>query len=456
MTIRRRLSLVAAAAVAIAVALASVAVYLAVQANLRGEVDSALRERAHQIQVFSQVRSPPRQPPKLPSGRPPQARFGGAAGVVQLITPSGKVRATPPGNQIRIPPSAEARAIARGESDATLLADQTVAGDHLRVLTAPLKGGGAVQVARPLDEVDSVLHKLVLILAAITAGGIGLAAFLGAVVSRASLAPVRRFTAETESVAEGPDLTRRLPVERDDELGRLARSYNSTLAALERSADAQRQMVSDASHELRTPLTTLKTNLELLLRSDGKLSDRDRVELERDMVEQIDDLTLLVNDVVELARRGEPERLLDDVALDEVVGDAIERAERHSPGIRFESELEPWTVRGVPERLGRATYNLLDNAAKWSPPGGVVEIRLSAGVLSVRDHGPGIKPEDLPLIFDRFYRASDARSRPGSGLGLAIVRQTADAHGAVVEAANASGGGAVLKLRFPEQPRVLT
>jgi two-component system sensor histidine kinase MprB len=456
MTIRRRLSLVAAAAVAIAVALASIAVYLAVQANLRGEVDSALRERAQQIQVVSRFRGPLRQPPKLAAGRPPQARFGGAAGVVQLITPSGKVRATPPDNQIRIPPSAAARAVASGESDATLLTDQTVAGDHLRVLTAPLQGGGAVQVARPLDEVDSVLHKLVLILAAITAGGIGLAAFLGAVVSRASLAPVRRFTAETESVSQGPDLTRRLPVERDDELGRLARSYNSTLAALERSADAQRQMVSDASHELRTPLTTLKTNLELLLRSDSKLSGRDRAELEGDMVEQIDDLTLLVNDVVELARRGEPEQLLDDVALDEVVGDAIERAERHAPGIRFEAELEPCTVRGVPGRLGRATYNLLDNAVKWSPAGGVVEVRLSAGVLSVRDHGPGIKPEDLPLIFDRFYRAADARSRPGSGLGLAIVRQTADAHGARVEAANAAGGGAVLRLRFPEQPGVLT
>jgi two-component system sensor histidine kinase MprB len=451
MTIRRRLSLVAAAAVAIAVALASVAVYLAVQADLRGGVDSALRERARQIEAVSELRPPP----KLLGQRPPQARFGGAAGVVQLISPSGRVRRLP-GNQIRIPLTAGARAVASGESDATVLADQTVAGDHLRVLTAPLRGGGAVQVARPLNEVDTSLHNLVLVLAAITAGGIGLAALLGALVSRASLAPVRRFTDETESVSQGPDLTRRLPVERDDELGRLARSYNSTLAALQRSADAQRQMVSDASHELRTPLATLKTNLELLLRRDGKLSDRDHAELEGELVEQIDDLTLLVDDVVELARRGEPEQLLDDVALDEVVGQAIERAERHSPGIRFESELEPWTVRGVPERLGRAAYNLLDNAAKWSPAGGVVEARLAGGVLSVRDHGPGIKPEDLPLIFDRFYRATEARSRPGSGLGLAIVQQTAEAHGASAEAANAADGGAVLTLRFPGQPSVLT
>jgi len=209
-------------------------------------------------------------------------------------------------------------------------------------------------------------------------------------------------------------------------------------------------MVSDASHELRTPLTTLKTNIELLLRNDGRLSPQDQVELETDLVEQIDDLTLLVDDVVELARRGETERAMDDVALDEIVAAAVERAGRHAPEVRFEVQLRPWTVRGEPERLARAVYNLLDNAAKWSPSGGTVEVRLEAGTLSVRDHGPGINPEDLPFVFDRFYRAPDARSRPGSGLGLAIVRQTANAHGAEVEAQNAEDGGSVLTMRFPD------
>ena len=210
-------------------------------------------------------------------------------------------------------------------------------------------------------------------------------------------------------------------------------------------------MVSDASHELRTPLASLKANLELLLRGEDRLSEHDRAELERDLIEQIDEVTRLVDDVVELARRGEPEQLLDDVDLEAIVAAEIERARRHAPGLSFEASLSPCTVRGVPERIARAVHNLLDNAAKWSPEGGAVEVRLADGALSVRDHGPGFRKEDLPFVFDRFYRAADARSRPGSGLGLAIVRQTAEAHGAEVEAANAPGGGAVLTLRFPAE-----
>ena len=450
MTVRRRLSLAAAAAVAIAIAIASLASYLAVQAKLLGEVDSALKQRAQEIQAFSRFKPPLGRPPRPPLGPTPQAQFGGAAGLVQFVAPDGRPRQIAERKSRRIPLTPQARAVARGSSSETLLQDQTVSGQQLRVLTAPLDRGGAVQVARPLNEVESVLHQLVLLFAVITAGGIGLAALLGAVVSRASLAPVVRFTEETESISQGPDLSLRLPVVHDDELGRLARSYNATLEALERSADAQRQMVSDASHELRTPLASLKTNLELLLRSDDRLPDVDRIELESDLVEQIDELTLLVDDVVELARRGEAEKAAEDVDLDEVVGAAIERVQRHASGIRFEVRLEPCTVKGRSERIGRAVYNLLDNAAKWSPSGATVEVRLTAGTLSIRDHGPGIGAENLPFVFDRFYRAPEARSRPGSGLGLAIVRQTAEAHGAEVSAANAEGGGAVLTLRFPD------
>ena len=450
MTIRRRLALAAAVAVAIAVALASVSAYLAVRSQLLGEVDASLRQRAQEIQQFTLLRPRLKKAPKPLPGKSPEARLGGAAGLVQLVSAEGKVRRPPGESAPSVPLTNQALAVASGKDRGPLLQDQTVGGDHVRVLTAPLAGGGAVQVARPLSEVDSVLHNLILILAAITAGGILLATLLGAAVSRASLAPVRRFTEETESISSGADLTRRLPVEHDDELGRLAHSYNSTLDALERSAEAQQRMVSDASHELRTPLTTLKTNIELLLRNDGRLSPQDQVELETDLVEQIDDLTLLVDDVVELARRGETERAMDDIALEEIVAAAVERAGRHAPEVRFEVQLRPWTVRGEPERLARAVYNLLDNAAKWSPSGGTVEVRLEAGTLSVRDHGPGINPEDLPFVFDRFYRAPDARSRPGSGLGLAIVRQTANAHGAEVEAQNAEDGGSVLTMRFPD------
>jgi len=443
----------AAVAVAIAIAIASLAAYLAVRTQLRGQLDSALRERAQGIELLARFRRPLLDPGRrLRLPKPPQARFGGAEGAVQFVTPAGKVERPRGQGTVGVPVTPQARAVASGKRGEDLLEDQTVAGGHLRVLTTPLKGGGAVQVARPLNEIDSVLHELLLILAVVTAGGIGLAALLGALVSRASLAPVRRFTAETESISTGPDLSRRLPAGGNDELGRLARSYNATLAALQRAADAQRQLVSDASHELRTPLASLKANIELLLRGERRLPQRDREELERDLVEQIDDLTFLVDDVVELARRGEPEQLLDDVDLAAITADEIERASRDSPSIRFESNLRPCTVRGVPERLARAVHNLLDNAAKWSPPDGVVEVVLSDGTLSVRDHGPGFPDKDLPFVFDRFYRAVEARGRRGSGLGLAIVRQTADAHEAEVEAANAPGGGAILKLRFaPER-----
>jgi two-component system sensor histidine kinase MprB len=451
MTIRRRLAFAAAAAVAIAVLIASVAAYLAVRSQLRAEVDSALRERAYGIALIANAgqASPPAPPKNLRLPKPPQARFGGATGLVQFIGPRGGLRPSPAGQSTKVPLTTEAKEVARGERGGSMLQDQTVAGDHLRVLTVPLDGGGAVQVARPLDEVDSVLRELLVILAVVAAGGIGLAALLGALVSRASLAPVTRFTADTESIAGGADLSRRLPEGGNDELGRLARSYNATLDALQRSADAQRQMVSDASHELRTPLASLRTNLEILLRGKEKLSEKDQVELEQDLVEQIDDVTCLVDDVVELARRGEPEQLLDDVDLAAIVEAEIERTRRHSPDLDFVADLETCSVKGVPDRIARAVHNLLDNAAKWSSHGGAVDVRLADGTLSVRDHGPGFSEEDLPFVFDRFYRATDARSRPGSGLGLAIVRQTAEAHGAEVEAANAPDGGAVMTLRFP-------
>jgi two-component system sensor histidine kinase MprB len=454
-TIRRRLALAAASAVAVAIALASLGAYLAVQARMRDEIDSSLRQRAAQAQAIAplididQKRLP--RPPRIVEARSPEARFGGAAGLVQFITRSGRVR-QPAGSKVpTLPVDKLAKAIAAGHSGPRL-ADATVRGQHLRVLTTHLRGGGALQVARPLNEVDGVLHDLVLILIAITIGGIGVAALLGGAISRTSLRPIRRFTEETESVAEGHDLSQRLRVDSSDEIGRLAQSYNTLLAALQRSADAQRQLVSDASHELRTPLTTLKTNLETLLRQNGRLSERDRAELEGDLVEQIDELTLLVDDVVELARRGEAEPHPDEVQLEEVVRIGAQRVKRHAPGLDLRLDLDPWTVQGAPERLGRAVYNLLDNAAKWSPEGGSVEIGLQHGELTVRDHGPGIEPSDLPFIFDRFYRARDARGRPGSGLGLAIVRQIAEAHGAELEAENAPGGGAVLKMRFPPSP----
>jgi two-component system, OmpR family, sensor histidine kinase MprB len=447
MTIRRRLSIAAAAAVAIAVALASIGAYLAVRTKLRGEVDTSLRARAAAIQSFQAHAG---APDEGGSERPPpphgdDARFGGAEGRVQYIGVDGRPFGGPGG--LRLPVNSSAAAIARGGKPRKLQ-DEHVGGQHIRVLTAPLATGGAIQVTRPLNEVDRVLHGLLLLLAGITIGGVALAAVLGGAVSHTSLQPIRRFTEETESIAAAPDLGRRLEATTDDELGRLAQSFNATLEALAASVAAQRHLVADASHELRTPLASLKTNLEVLL-TDRALPPAERRELLQDLVEQTDELTLLVGDIVDLARRGEPIEAVDDVPVHELVERAVARARRLAPDIGYDVEVEPLVVHGVPDRLDRAVSNLLDNAVKWSPPGGTVDVRLKRGELVVRDHGPGFKDEDLPFVFERFYRASNARALPGSGLGLAIVRQVAESHGATVRAENAVGGGAQLRIAFP-------
>jgi two-component system sensor histidine kinase MprB len=454
MSISRRLALGAAAAVAVAVLGASVGAYFAVRSKLVGGLDATLAKRVHVVQRLADnayaLFGAPISPFVHTLAPPPQLtdRFGGAQGIAQYVTPNGEVVALS-GSHARLPVHALTRRIAAGKAPSGFQ-NETVDGLRLRVLTAPLRGGGAVEVARPLDEVESTLNGLILLLGVITAGGIALAAVLGGVVARTSLAPIRRFTARTEQIAaEHEHLGRRLPVGGDDELGRLARSYNYTLEALERSVDAQRQLVSDASHELRTPLASLKANLEVLLQRE-RLSESDQRELTSDLVEQLDELTLLVEDVVELARNGEQVTRLQSLRLDEVVSEAVWRTSRHATQVRFELATSgPSVVRGEPERLGRAVRNLLENAAKWSPPDGMVHVTVKGGTLVVQDEGPGIEEADLPHVFERFYRAPAARSTPGSGLGLAIVKQVADAHGASVSVANAPGGGAVLSLSLP-------
>jgi signal transduction histidine kinase len=283
---------------------------------------------------------------------------------------------------------------------------------------------------------------------AVATGGLVLAAVLGWIVARTALRPVALLTGAAERVAITRDLALRIDVDRDDELGSLARSFNTMLDALERSAKAQRRLVADASHELRSPLTALRTNVEMLVRSDG-LTPQDRAELSAAAIEGLEELTALVADVVELARDEEPAVLLEDVRFDRIVERAVARATSHWPAIEFETELEPAVVHGVHDRLFRAVANLLDNAGKYSEAGSTVRIALREGVLTVRDHGAGIAAEDLPYVFDRFYRAPRARSMPGSGLGLAIVRQVVDSHGGTVTAAAATGGGTLVRLALP-------
>jgi two-component system, OmpR family, sensor histidine kinase MprB len=450
-TLRARIAAAAGLAVALAVIAAAVAVYLGVRGQLRGEVDESLRDRVEAVARFGERGGPgpPRGargggPPGLPEQRPEP--FGGPEGYTQLVLPGGRVLSRP-GEEERLPVEARAREIA-ADGSGSHLTDMTVDGVHLRVLTQGLPRAGALQVARPLDEIDRQLDRVLLVLIVVVAGGVALGAGLGALVARTALRPIDRFTRRTEQLAADPDPSERMEVEGGEELARLARSFNATLDALERSVEAQRQLVADASHELRTPIASLRANIQTLGEAE-RLPIQEREALRADIVEELDELTALVADVVEPARGAAPAELTDEVRVDRILDAVAERAQARAGGrVEFRVETEPTVVRGDAARIHRAVSNLVDNAVKWSPPGGAVELGLGGGVLTVRDHGPGFDEGDLPHVFERFYRADGARGLPGSGLGLAIVRQAAEAHGGSVEAANAPGSGALLRVSF--------
>jgi two-component system, OmpR family, sensor histidine kinase MprB len=538
MSFRRRMVLLAAGAVAAAIVIASVVVYVVTGNELRGQIDTSLRQKltpglpqAVQIRTVNlsatelaklkrEGRLPPGALPRIgfggaavgnirsggqssahggeglaqesggkslhgeavsiednaafapsgPAAKAPQpgvhARvspfnklvlpaptLGGAAGYVQLFQSNGQLLRSETKGSL-LPVTAATRAVAAGHRKA-FLSDATVGGTHVRILTERAPAGGVWQVALPLTELNSTLTHLKLVLALVCLGGIALAAALGLLVSRAALVPVRRLTGAAERVARTQDLGHRIQASEEDELGRLAGSFNTMLAALERSRLAQRQLVSDASHELRTPLTSVQANLDALAIGE-ELPARERARILAAAQAQLRELTVLVGDLVDLSKTEVQEIEVEDVRLDLAAAGAIERARLHAPECRFVLDAEPCLVRAAPARLERAIANLLDNACKWNPPtplggraGGPIEVRVRGGVLEVRDHGSGIAAEDLPRVFDRFYRAPGARARPGSGLGLAIVRQMAEAHGGAVHAANDPDGGARLTLELP-------
>jgi two-component system sensor histidine kinase MprB len=310
---------------------------------------------------------------------------------------------------------------------------------------------GILVVAESLGPVEHTLANLRLILFLVALGGILVAIGLGRFVAKTTIRPVERLTAAAEHVAATQHLDARINEDSGDELGRLAHAFNEMLVALGASRQQQAQLVSDAGHELRTPLTSLRTNVELLVRARD-LPDDDRRELLSDVTAQLEELTTLIGDLVDMARQDEQQAEPTEVRLDHIVEHAIQRAQRRAPSLHFELALTAGSVRAQPAMLERAVLNVLDNAAKWSPPGGAGEVALTRGerwYLDIRDHGPGIAPEDLPKVFDRFYRAPTARSMPGSGLGLAIVNQVVTSHGGTVTAVLPPDGGTLIRIELP-------
>ncbi|MDN5896365.1 MAG: HAMP domain-containing histidine kinase [Nocardioides sp.] len=325
------------------------------------------------------------------------------------------------------------------------------AGDiQYRVVTVPAADGTALVLAQSLDSRMTVLDRLGIVMLLFGVAGVIAAGLAGWGVARNGLRPVRRLTYAAEEIARTEDL-KPITFEGNDEIARLASAFNSMLAALAASRDRQRQLIGDAGHELRTPLTSLRTNLDLLLQADqaGGMEPEARAELLEDVGAQIEEMTTLIGDLVELARDEHAAHVVTTVSLPEILERCVARARRRAPTVSFDVRADEWWVIGEPGTLERATMNLLDNAVKWSPEDGVVRVRLHHGTLTVADQGPGIAESDLPRVFDRFYRSTESRSMPGSGLGLSIVRQTAIRHSGWVDATNLPGSGACLTMTLP-------
>lgn len=447
MKLRTRIAVIAAAAVAVAVLLASVGAYFAARNELLDQVDESLVDLANETQDVRELSF---------LFRPIQRRFGSESpqfDVIYLQTFSPDVDPGVPEDQdVDLPIDDVDRAVASRTARSVIRSVE--AGDlHLRMITAPLEGsvfvdGATIQIARSLDEVDSALAGLTALLAFVGAGGVIVAGLLGLVVARGALGPIGRLTEAAEHVAETQELAARIEVDRDDEIGRLAVSFNAMLSALEQSKVQQRRLVRDASHELRTPLTALRTNIEVLNRNT-QLDVAQRATLLDDVTFELEQLSDLVTELVDLATDAEVSaEPVVEIQFDELIRRAVDRFSRRT-GRVVDVDLEPTSLTGRAAMLERAVSNLLENAHKWSPPAGGVEVSLLAGRLSVRDFGPGISDEDRPYVFDRFYRSVDARSKPGSGLGLSIVKQVVDDHGGDVFAEPVEDGGARVGFEIP-------
>ncbi|WP_031467395.1 sensor histidine kinase [Sciscionella sediminilitoris] len=454
-SLRARLTLLTAVCVAGAVAVVSLGAFLTVQSNLYGQVGTDLLQRAYA--ASKQAPSPDRGGLTLTFGNQ-LAVSDTSFDVVDVNGDSHVVGRNPRAFNDSLIGPAE-REVAAGTAAYSTRVEQ-----GRQVVAVPYLDGYALVVAQSLGPQKEVLKRLALVLIVVSGAGIVVAALAGTAVARGGLLPVQRLTAATERVAATNDL-RPIPVTGDDELARMTTSFNAMLAAVALSQERQRQLVADAGHELRTPLTSLRTNVELLVASEKAasshsgptLTETDREEIYADVRAQLDELTTLIGDLVELAREDGAEIVSERVELNDVVERAVERAQRRAGDVRFEVSLYPWVLEGDPATLERAVLNLLDNAVKFSPSEGTVALRMAPTgdgtvTIEVADSGPGIADVDLPKVFERFYRSSEARTMPGSGLGLAIVKQSIVRHGGTVFAGRSADGGALLTIRLPGGP----
>ncbi|MFK0096553.1 ATP-binding protein [Streptomyces sp. NPDC091040] len=456
--LRSRLALLVATAVAAAVAAVAVACWFVTREQLEGQLDSTLRnstvDKEYLAGLYDYCTSTAKVPP-----RPYTAM------TVQLIDAQGTVCIAPDASAL--PVTGADLAVVERQREDVLHSETDTDGVKMRVFTyqvtvtpaGPSKPRIAIgaSVARPLSEINAPLSTLAWVL--LLVGGIGVigAGAAGLWVARSGLRPVDELTEAVEHVARTEDLTVRIPAEGEDEIARLSRSFNSMTASLATSRDRQAQLIADAGHELRTPLTSLRTNIELLARSDetGRaIPPDDRRALMSSVKAQMTELAALIGDLQELARPDAAQPgPLQVVALHDITRAALRRARLRGPELTITEDLAPWYVRAEPAALERAIVNVLDNAVKFSPSHGTIDVVLHRGRLTVRDHGPGIPADELPHVFERFWRSPSARQLPGSGLGLSIVARTVQQSGGDIALTPAEGSGTEAVISLPGAPQ---
>ncbi|MFD3652255.1 sensor histidine kinase [Streptomyces sp. NPDC058620] len=453
--LRSRLALLVATAVAVAVAAVALACWVTTRDRLTEQLDTTLSQvkpNSETVQVL-QLGCTDRLPENL--------RLLPTPYTLQLVSATGTDPCTQP-EKSSIPVQTADRAVAAGLRRDAVHTTEAEDGTEMRVYTSAgppgRQTGLAVSVAMPMDQVTDPLNELALVLLIVSGIGVIGAGAAGLWIARSGLRPVDELTEAVEHVARTEDLTVRIPVEGEDEIARLSRSFNSMTASLATSRDRQSQLIADAGHELRTPLTSLRTNVELLARSDetGRaIPPDDRKALMTSVKAQMTELASLIGDLQELARPDAAQPgPLQVVALHDITRTALQRARLRGPELSITEELAPWYVRAEPAALERAVVNVLDNAVKFSPPGGTVEVTLHRGELTVRDHGPGIPAEELPHVFERFWRSPSARQLPGSGLGLSIVARTVHQAGGEITLRPAAGGeGTEASITLPGAPQ---
>ncbi|MCW2824339.1 MAG: hypothetical protein JWQ91_1256 [Aeromicrobium sp.] len=439
-----RVAVLTTMAVAVTLSVVSALVYVVVRAEFQNSLDDSMYRRA-QAAVTSGINE---SLLTIPS-----ARSLAYIGIQPFIVKGGELLPATNGasdySQLKGYRELEVSVGQRERSARTIYLD----GVPHRVVAVRAGAGTALVLVQSMESNQDALERLKVILLVSSIAGVAAAGVAGWAVAANGLRPVRRLTAATERVARTAELTP-IEVTGRDELARLTTSFNAMLQALDASQERQRQLVADAGHELRTPLTSLRTNIELIGQAadntERHLTDEQRHEIMGDVRAQLEELTTLVGDLVELARDEPLSRDPEPLDLADVVTQAVDRVRLRAQEVEVEVDLTPWMVIGEPQLLERAITNLLDNAAKWSPPGGTIRVTLREGRVTITDEGPGIAAEDLPHIFDRFYRSSEARTLPGSGLGLSIVKRAAERHGGTVEVSSPPDGGTVFTLTLPE------